>query len=446
MSRILRDRKDKMIQNSSTKNLQPHGADRGNARVINRRLILNYIRKYGPLPRVTIAKELHLSRPTVSSVIDKLLSEEWVKEGNERDATEKGGRRAINVYFNANAGYVIGVDVGRRHLRMLLTDLEGNSIQTYQNTFDTSQGGKTCLRLLAKELHTFMKDNGIALENILGIGIGIPGTLDPSSKMLILAPHMPEWDGIDIPKSLEDSFKKTPFYIDNDANMGALGESRYGVGKGIRNQIYIKVGTGIGAGLILDGEIYRGRRHTAGEFGHVIIDKDGPPCGNHKGCLEVIAAAPAIVKDAYQRELLLTLPLKGSQHAEIRTPINSQSYTEYETITTAFIKVAELAKSGDEVCKAAIVNAGKQVGIAAVNLVNLLNPEMIILDGGVVRNAKELFIDPLKESVKAYSLPAAWEGTCIKAGELEDKAIVFGAVATVIDTAFGTLNSEKSSW
>ncbi len=441
MGGVIRNRKDKMIR-TSINDAQPHGAVRGSTRVINRRLILNYIRKYGPLPRVVISEKLDLSRPTVSSIIDELLHDGWVKEGNERDATEKGGRRAINVYFNANAAYVIGIDVGRRHLRMLLADLEGTSIKTYHDTFDTSLGGKTCLRLLTKELQKFMKDNGIALENVLGIGLGIPGTLDPNSKMLTLAPHMPKWDGIDIPNELEKEFKRTPIYMDNDANMGALGESRYGVGKDIRNQIYIKVGAGIGAGLILDGEIYRGRRRTAGEFGHVIVDKDGPLCGNHKGCLEVIAAAPAIVKDAYQREPLLTQSqsLKGLQHDETKTPIGIQLDAENETIADAIMRIIGFANDGNEVCKAVITNAGKQVGIAIANLVNLLNPEMIILDGGVVRNAGELFINPLKESVEAYSLPAAWEGTSIMTGGLADKAIAFGAVATVIDTAFGTLS------
>lgn len=399
------------------------GADQTAIRMLNEKLILNYIRLEGPLSRVEIADRLGLSRATVSSIINTLIGKELVEEGDRFHVTlnPKGGKRATAVGFKADAGYIIGIDIGRRHLTIVLRNLEvkrpDNTRQwSESDRFDTGPGAEVCLSIVAEKLENLLKTHDVTWDQVVGIGIGIPGTLDRDLRKLTDPPLMPKWCGIDIPMTLRRLLKlkgqtKIPIYLDNDANMGALGESRYGAGRDSMNMIYIKIGAGIGAGLILNGRLYRGERGTAGEFGHIIIDKSGPKCErcqNH-GCLEVLASVPAIMRKV--------------GHANDDIDIE---------------QVVEFAKNGDVACSTAIEDAARHTGVALANLIDLLCPEEIILDelsGGIVEAAGELFLTPLRKQADKCTLQAA-KGTSIDRGELGNEAIALGAAAMIIDAAF----------
>ena len=198
------------------------GVDIHHIREFNRLLILNYVREYGPVSRVMLAQRLGLSRTTVSSIIDALLQEGFVHEGRLLDATPRGGRRAILVHFNAGAGRILGIDVGRTHLTMLLTDLAPTIVARRSVSFDTNRGPDVCLPILISEIRTFVEASATSWEMIAGIGLGIPGPLSVDLHRLSSPPHMPGWDNVNIWESLHAAFHK-PLYIDNDANMGALG-------------------------------------------------------------------------------------------------------------------------------------------------------------------------------------------------------------------------------
>ncbi len=271
------------------------GADLHKIREFNRLLVLNYIRQHGPIARVKLAQSLGLSRTTVSSIMDVLLREGLVHEGHFLEATSRGGRRAILVHFNADAGRILGVDVGRSHLTMLLTDLSAKMLSQRSVPFDTGRGPEICLPILISEIQAFVAASATDWKTILGIGLGIPGPLDADLHRLSSPPHMPGWNQVNIWEALNDAFD-IPLYIDNDANMGALSELYFGAAQGCSDVAYIKLGTGIGCGLILNGRIYRGHGGSAGELGHITLDEHGPicACGNH-GCLETFAAANAIV-------------------------------------------------------------------------------------------------------------------------------------------------------
>ncbi len=404
------------------------GADHHVMREFNRLLVLNSVREQGPLARVQISRVTGLSRTTVSSLIDTLLLEGLVREGEFLDANSMGGRRAMLVRFNADAGRVLGIDVGRTHLTLLMTNLAAEVIAQRTCPFAMERGPAFCLPQLFQEVRAFVESMNISWKHILGIGLGIPGPLDPQLHTLSDPPGMPAWDGVNIWQAFQQEFD-IPLYVDNDANLAALGESRYGSGVGSTDLAYLKVGTGIGAGLLLGGRVYRGHGGSAGELGHVTIDENGPlcHCGN-RGCLETFAGAQAIIHDA---RLGLSL-------AWLRTlqEVSEQASPVLARRSDATIKdVIEAAQYGDQASCAALAHAGERIGVALAGLVNLLNPSTIVVGGGVSR-AEELFFQPLRRAVSSRSLPAAWKETRILASQLNSTAVALGAVSLVITTAF----------
>jgi predicted NBD/HSP70 family sugar kinase len=395
---------------------QAKGADLRAMRTFNRLLVLNCVRQHGPLARVDVARRTSLSRTTVSSIIGALLKEGLVREGNQLDAAPSGGRRAIPLHFNAEAGYVLGVDIGRSHLTILLTNLAAEIIARRSGPFDASLGPAACLPKVVAQLQAFASDQDIGWDRIIGIGIGIPGPVDTRLRMLVRPPRMPGWDHVDICAILRRDLK-VPIYLDNDANMGALGESYFGAGRGIADLAYVKLATGIGCGLVINGNIYRGSQGTAGELGHVTIDADGPlcECGN-RGCLEAVAGAEAIVQS-----ICLATPDRSARGPDAAPDIAD---------------VVQTALDGDLDSRAAIERAGEHIGVALADLINVVNPSIILLDGGVAR-AGELLLAPIRRAIACRSLTAAAEHTRLRLGELGDNAIALGAVATVIGMAFG---------
>jgi glucokinase-like ROK family protein len=392
------------------------GADVRAMREFNLLLVLNCIRQHGPLPRVAIARKTGLSRPTVSSLMETLLRERLVREGELLNSSAAGGRRAVEVHFNASAGYALGVDVGRTHVTLLLTNLAAEIQARQSEPFDTTQGAEACLPLLAARLRAFVEAADTRWDQIVGVGVGIPGPIDGSRRQLVSPPRLPGWDRIDLYESLHRELR-VPVFLDNDANMGTLGESRYGAGRGVENMAYIKLGTGIGGGMIMNGAIYRGGG-SAGEIGHVTIDADGPECAcGNKGCLEALAGAGAIVQDAS----------RGASRA-----------------ACDIADVVQAALEGDPHCSAALERAGEYIGVAVADVINLCSPSLILIDGGVSR-AGDLLLSPLRAAAAARSLPIGWTNTTIQLAQLGDNAIALGAVSTVLDATFGASSAMLNS-
>jgi glucokinase-like ROK family protein len=398
-------------------------------REYNRLLVLNSVRISGPIARVVIARQTGLSRTTISTIMEELLKDGLVREGETRSLTSSGGRPATLVHFNDTAGYVIGVDIGRSHLTLLLTDLSANLVARRSGPFCLDRGPDYCLPRIGSELQDFLAEQGLAWSQIVGVGMGIPGPLDERLHKLVAPPRMPGWNNVEVQRILQQQLS-VPLYIENDANMGALGESRYGAGRGTTDLAYVKLGTGIGAGLVIDGQLYHGSRGSAGEIGHVTIDEQGPvcDCGN-RGCLEAIASADAIVADA--RAALSLRRSLGSANAAV--DFGALCKVPDPDISD----IVEAARRGDPASRAAIAYAGERIGVALASLVNLINPSLILVDGGVAR-AGDLLLDPIRTAVAARSLPIASHHARVEVGELGDNAIAIGGVATVLDAAFGS--------
>ncbi|MFI5274332.1 MAG: ROK family protein, partial [Ktedonobacterales bacterium] len=400
MSRTVRRLvRDMRTNGSAAGRTRRRGADPRAMREANRLLVLNCIREQGPLARVTLARRTGLSRTTVSSLIDALLKDGLAREGETQSAAPSGGRRPILVHFNETAGTILGIDLGRTHYTVIATNLAAEVLARQSGPCDTDLGPEATLQHLVQKIAAFVAASDITWDRVVGIGMGMPGPMDGVRRTLVAPPRMPGWHGVDIPRILARELN-VPIYLNNDANLGALGESRFGAGRGVAVMAYVKVGTGIGCGLVINGQLYTGSHGFAGELGHVTLEENGAlcECGN-RGCLETVTAAPAIVADADAGHSLrrAAAPKGEVTHA-------SPALAAGDNLDIA--DVVRAAQAGDPASCAAIARAGDLIGIALAGLVNLINPSLIVIDGGVAR-AGELFIAPIRAAIVARSLAAA---------------------------------------
>jgi predicted NBD/HSP70 family sugar kinase len=234
---------------------------------------------------------------------------------------------------------------------------------------------------------------------VLAAGVGLPGPIDRESGLVHSQPILPSWVGLEPARELQERLG-VPVHLDNDANVGALGESTFGAGRGTRVMAYLRLSAGIGAGLVIDGRPFRGARGVAGEIGHVLVDPQGPicRCGN-RGCLETFVAGPALCE------------LLRRSHGPLTVK-----------------DLLRLAKEGDVGCQRVIADAGSVVGRAVADLCNYLNPDLVVV-GGDLSVAGDLVIEPMREAVRRYAIPAAADDVQIVAGTLGDRAELLGALA-----------------
>src|SRR5450755_1019897 len=392
-------KREKMLQDSGRKGTDQHGI-----RESNRLLILNYIRERGIVPRSDLAPYTGLSRTAIGNIVDELVLEGIIRQGEYRTGDD---RRTISLSFNATAGYVLGATLGRQHLTVLLADLAGRPIQHLDIPFSMSKSPDEGLPLLAKFLKVFVAQQQIAWEMVVGVGLGVISSFDLLQKGISVPTQFSNWTGVDIQQTLEDDLG-VPVYLDNDGNIGALGETRYGAGRNEGNMIYVKVGSGISGGFILNHQIYRGSLGTAGEIGHIPIDLNGVPCYCGRcGCLETVASKNAILMETQR----------------LSSPV------------TTLPQVIEAARQGNAACTNALARAGKYLGFALAGLVNSLNPSLIVLDGSTMQ-AGDLILQPLCCTLEQHSLPIPFANTRVASAESSGLAMSLGGVATLLDAIF----------
>lgn len=361
--------------------------------------VVRAVRLAGSLTQAEIARTTGLSAATVSNIVREL------KEGGTVEVTDTsaGGRRARSVSLSGDAGIVIGVDFGHTHLRVAVGNLAHQVLAEESEPLDVDASWVDGFDRAEALVGRLVEQVGVARDKVIGVGLGVPGPIDVESGTLGSTAILPGWAGINPRQELSQRLG-VPVYVDNDANLGALGELVWGSGRGVRDLAYIKVASGVGAGLVINGQIYRGPGGTAGEIGHITLDESGPVCrcGN-RGCLETFAAARYV------------LPLLQGSHGPELT----------------MERVVELAREGDPGCRRVIADVGRHIGSGAASLCNLLNPSRIVL-GGSLAEAGELVLAPIRESVGRYAIPSAARQLSVLTGSLGSRAEVLGALALVL--------------
>ncbi|WP_217198011.1 ROK family transcriptional regulator [Streptomyces buecherae] len=361
--------------------------------------VVRAVRMAGSLTQAEIARTTGLSAATVSNIVREL------KDGGtvEVTPTSAGGRRARSVALSGDAGIVVGVDFGHAHLRVAVGNLAHRVLAEETEPLDVDASAAQGMERAEALVGRLIAASGIAPDKVIGVGLGVPGPIDVATGTLGSTAILPGWAGTN-PRDDLAARLGVPVYVDNDANLGALGELVWGSGRGVADLAYIKVASGVGAGLVISGQIYRGPGGTAGEIGHITLDESGPVCrcGN-RGCLETFTAARYV------------LPLLHSSHGPDLT----------------MERMVALAREGDPGCRRVVSDVGRHVGSGVANLCNLLNPSRVVL-GGDLAEAGDLVLDPIRDSVARYAIPSAARQLSVLPGALGSRAEVLGALALVL--------------
>ncbi len=309
--------------------------------------------------------------------------------------------------------YLIAVDLGGTQIRAALCDPQGQILRRIARPTLAAEGPAAVIRRLEEAIAAAME--GTPPEQIAGIGIGAPGPLNPISGIILEAPNLPGWINVPLRNMISARFG-LPTFLGNDANLAALAEYTFGAGRGRPDMIYLTISTGVGSGIIVDGEMVLGAYGLGAEAGHIIVDPKGPQCGcGHYGCLEAFASGTAIARYVVSR-------IKAGK----KTRITKMVGDDLNKVDARVVN--EAAKLGDKLAIQAFQRAGKHLGIGIASLLRLFNPTMIVL-GGSVTKAGTLLLDPMWTAIKEYAPAIYWEGLSVVQAALGDDVGLLGAAA-----------------
>lgn len=377
------------------------------------RTVLNLVWKRREVSRAEIARSTGRSRSTISDVVGRLLGTGLVAEVGA--GVSRGGRRPIMVGFQDQAGVILGVDVGATHISVILMDLRGRTLAWRERPHPVRNDPRGAEALITALGEVCLAEWNGKRSRLMGIGVAVPSPVDPDSPDRVLERVLPAWRGHNLLDRLDSVFG-VPVFVDNDANLGAVAERWWGEAVGVDDFVYLKVATGVGAGIMIGGEIYRGATGVAGEIGHVAIDPSGPECvcGN-RGCLATLVGTRQLVDRA--RGLLDCFP--DSPLAGCEPDIRA---------------IEDAALADDPLALQVVNEAADRLGIVVAGVLNLLNPGSVILGGGLAR-AGDRLLEPLREAVATRTLVASAAASDIRTSDLGERATALGAATHVLVAA-----------
>jgi glucokinase-like ROK family protein len=385
--------------------------------------ILRIVRERGPLAASEIVRVTGLAKSTVSINLDRLL-----EAGLVREVTRAGSKRC-KLEIDESAGFVLGVDLGQTHLAVGLCNLRAEILERVRIPLllrrETPEAVLDRTSALAGEL---MGRARVDPRRLLGIAVGVPGPVDHARGVPVSPPVMPGWDHFPVASHLTGRFG-CPVFLDNDVNMMALGERDRGAAQDVDDFMFVKIGTGIGCGLVVRGEIYRGARGAAGDIGHIGLDGDATVCrcGN-RGCLEAVAGGEGLQA------------LAEAAARDGRSAFLEQRAGRGESLDAAALSLG--AAAGDERCNAVLMESGRRVGDVLAKLVNFFNPSLIVVGGGVAL-VGERYIASIREAVYRRSTPLATSDLVVKKAILGEDCGVIGAAVLVLDEILSHRNLSK---
>ena len=365
----------------------------------NEQLIIATLREQGPVSQADLARATGLSTATISNIVKAMCADGLAATS----PTTSSGRRALAVSLLETPDVAVGIDFGRSHVRMVLAS---PAFKVKAEKFAQLPVGHLAgesIATAATMLEDLLAGSGISRSRVTGAGVGVPGPIDHRTGTVIRGAILPEWVGMNIVAQLEQALGM-PVLADNDANLGALAQITWGEHRAAKNLMFLKIGSGIGAGLILNGAVYYGHTGITGEIGHSAIFEQGLVCrcGN-RGCLETVASTAVMIELLSRGEKVpLTVP-----------------------------DIIHRAKAGDAATLRVIDDAGVAVGKAAANVANMINPEMIVV-GGPLAPLGEMLLAPIRRGLVRHAVPAIGEATAVLMSSLGDRAEALGAISLVL--------------
>jgi glucokinase-like ROK family protein len=383
--------------------------------------VLDFVRTHGSSTRPRLMHATGLTRAVVTQRVAELVEYGLLAEGELGPST--GGRAPRLLRFRADAGHLLVADLGATSVDIAVADLAGQIIVHVEEPYDIAAGADVVVDHVDELFQQCLAEADELPGKLWGIGIGLPGPVEFHSSRPIAPPIMPGWDRHPVRERFSDY--DVPVWVDNDVNVMALGELRAGIAREHENVVFIKIGTGIGAGIVVEGRLHRGAQGCAGDVGHIqILDMDGDDvvcrCGN-VNCLEAFAGGAALGRDAER------LAREG------RSPFLARLLDEKGSLDARDLSRA--AAHGDPASVELITNAGRQIGRMLAGIVNFFNPSLIVIGGGVA-GAGDLLLATIRESVYRRSLPLATRDLVVKRSTLEGLGGVIGAAAMVTDELF----------
>jgi len=382
--------------------------------------LLRLLRDTGPLSRAELAGRLEIPRPRLLTELDALLATDLVREAGP--AASRGGRRSTLVELNPDLRFA-AVDLGASSIDVEIVDGRLEPVAAYAEPADIRSGPKVILHRLGEILAKFKVDG--AYRRLHAIGIGVPGPVSFRDGVPVSPPIMPGWDRYPV-RSMLGREHSCPVVVDNDVNIMAIGERYGGVARSVDNLLFVKIGTGIGCGIYLHGEVYRGTDGCAGDIGHIQVDSHGPVCAcGNVGCLEATFGGAALARSAAAAARAGTSPALAERLAA--------------TGSVTANDVAEGIAEGDVTCIGLVRDGGQRVGTVLAGLVSFINPSMIVIGGGLA-GLGHILLAEIRSVVYRRSLPLATGNLPVVLSELGPRAGVVGAAVLASECAYGQLS------
>lgn len=356
------------------------------------------------MSRAEVARHFNLSRSTVSAIVAELINLRLVKDTGRGVST--GGRRPLMVTFQDDAYAIIGVDLGATHVGAALVNLRGVTQGWRHTTHPVPTDPEGTLALINTLCADLLRDAELPPSRLAGIGVALPSPVDARLPGEMSPLYFPAWQGHSVIDALKGTYS-APIFVDNDANLGALAEHWWGAGRGKGDLTYVKLGTGIGSGHLFGGRIYRGATGVAGEIGHVSIDRSGPRCiCGLRGCLATYVGAEALCVQAVESGLM--------------------------TDSQGLGDLIDLALAGSKDAQRIIGEAAERLGLALASVINLLNPDRVVLGGALCR-AEDYVMGPLRRTLKERVPPTSRAEATIEVSALGEHANALGAATLVLE-------------
>ncbi|MBA8962271.1 putative NBD/HSP70 family sugar kinase/DNA-binding CsgD family transcriptional regulator [Rhodococcus percolatus] len=380
----------------------PRPGSQSSLKSANQHRVVRALQTSGELTQAEIARRTGLAPATVSNMVKELTAAGMVAV----PGGDHPGQRGRAVKLTRKMGLAVGIDFGHRHLTVAVADMAHEVLAEERVELGAGHRAADGVVQAGALLDAALDRLGCDRTSVLAVGMGLPAPLETDTGEVGGPSILPGWVGVDA-AAIASEYLGTAVQVDNDANLGVLAEHMWGAGRGTTDLAYIKLSDGVGAGLVLDGRLYRGRGGTAGEIGHLTLDEFGQVCrcGN-RGCLETLVASHVVIG--------LLAPSRGPD------------------LTVA--DIVAMAEGGDAACIRVLADTGRHVGVAVASLCNLVNPERLVI-GGELALAGELLLGPMREVVGRYAVPSAVRSLDIRVAELGPRAQVLGAVALGLRSA-----------
>ncbi len=389
-------------------------ANRQLIRDINQNSLLNLIKTEGPVARTRLAELSGLSLATIGYITGDLIEHRLILESGAAEST--GGRKPVLLEIRPEGGYAIGLKLTEYEIVAVILNLNGEIIYTERSALELREHGQEAIPLLSELVQALIERSGLDRRQVIGLGCGMPGLINSQAGICIDSPIL-NWHDIAISEPL-GNLLKMPVYIDNDVNSLAIYEKLFGQGQPFEHFVTITVGRGVGLGLVINGDVYRGGLGGAGEFGHTTVVIEGRRCEcSNRGCLEAYASDRGIVQTYFELN-------------NLKAPDELLKAPEQEVY-----RLLEKGRAGDRSALEAFRLAGSLLGISLANLVNLLNPELVLLSGsGAV--AGQLLFGPMQEALAAHTFSRLAQQMSLVIEPTGDESWARGAASLVLRQFF----------